>query len=353
MRSLMGLLIVTGLMSGLATTSSCSSSRFGNDAPSSGKVVALDAKGAVPKDDVPETNKGGNIPPPTVITAETSSPPIPIAGSPLTCVRTADASKEVRCTYQEADGKPMDQNPTVGFMISGQDSQKTPVDLTRLGIGLYSFQIPAPLLSLTAFAVGLGSSNNDVQVSLVGKGQPDLLNVVKDSGFEEYAINDDADVLFVQQGLFRNWFGVFKGETRCLSVAPIIKIQKGGPLNVVHEGRNWAELESVCADDYTKLGGNYAMFQDVPVLKGHLYMMAFAVKHNGPVSSSQRLAVKWNEDTLLDKNVVENEWTMVRYMKVAPADGARITFDEIGASDGFGSLIDDVRIYDLGLPVLP
>ncbi len=299
----------------------------------------------VPPDPSPVPDLGGNI--------GSAVMPVPISGAPLTCIRSAEAAAEVRCTFQEEDGTPSDVNPSFGFIISGQDPSRTPVKLSRESVGIFTFNIPSELSSLTAFGVGLADTDENIQMALVGDGRPDLTNLVKNSSFEDYIIPLDTDVFMVPQGEFKNWFGRYKDQTACLDISPIMKIQKTGVDLTAFEGKQWAELETVCAEDRSRLGGNAAFFQDLTVLKDHAYAIAFAYRRSGPKALLQKFALRWNADLLLEKEVADERWTWNYLIKSATTDRIRLDFEEIGIADGFGTLIDDVRVYDLGLSILP
>lgn len=291
--------------------------------------------------------------------------PVPIGGAPLTCIRSTDASAVVRCDMKMESGAPVSSNPNMVYIVSGEDPVQTKVAITPAATGSFTFTIPTQLQSLKAFAVAVGFTDNaysgsnsfkyagkDVLMAMVGYGKADLTNVVKDPGFEEFVVPAKDSSLYIEQGDFKNWMARSKADTGCLDLSPMIEIQKNYGTAAAFEGKQWTALDSVCAEDHAKAAGNIGLFQDLVVKKDHIYAISFAQKRRPGVSSLQKIVVSWGSEVLVQRETVDTQWTVLSIIKAATTDQMRIDFEEVGLSDGYGTLLDDVRVYDLGLPDL-
>lgn len=189
-------------------------------------------------------------------------------------------------------------------------------------------------------------------MTMVGYGKTDLTNVVKDPSFEEIAVSGGGFATLVQQGNFKSWLARNKADTGCLDLSPIIELQTNHAKQKALNGKQWTELDSACAFDNGENAGNIGLFQDLAVIKDHVYAISFGAKRRAEANTLQRMRMTWGGLLLFEQDTIQDDWTVFSMIQTSTSNGARIDFEETGYSDGYGTLLDDIRIYDLGLPVL-
>ncbi len=279
---------------------------------------------------------------------EQATIPVAIGGAPLLCGLNK-TSNIVSCQTFDGDGKPMDYNPDFAYIISGKIPVQTQVPLKKTGLGEFAFVLPSEIRSLEAFGVGLGSSSADILLTMVGYGDTDLENIVRDPSFENVVIPVDK---FIPTSEYKSWQGNTRVATNCVDLNAIMEQQKTGALGKGFDGAQWADLDSHCTSDPKGTGGNILLYQDLAVQQDHMYSISFAQKRNKNNSTS-KLIVRWGGEVLLEQETTADNWVVLTTMKPAKSSSARIEFEEIGLEDALGTLIDDVRIYDMGLPLPP
>lgn len=117
------------------------------------------------------------------------------------------------------------------------------------------------------------------------------------------------------------------------------------------DGNQWVELDSTCSVPINEgsNGGNIALYQDLTLAAGHIYEVIFEYKAKQPHDSLQKISVKFGGETVLVKEVTETDWTTYKFTRAVSTDAIRIEFEELGKDDGKGTMLDNVRIYDLGV----
>lgn len=174
-------------------------------------------------------------------------------------------------------------------------------------------------------------------------------NLLKDGGFETLVetANPNNGYQFIPSSPALSWQArVSKIFPGCK--VPYIEVQIARYALAPTEGRRFVELNSTCRDTGSDASSPVALFQNTTLQKDHFYELIFDYRRRPETATPTRFRASVGSQVVLEQNAI-NKWIEVKSMIKVDASNPTIEFEELtNDKNGVGTLIDNVRIYDLG-----
>lgn len=333
----------------LLTTSGCDSSKL------AGSENSTSALGSQDKNTESNPSPGDS----ETLQAAEAIPPVPVAGAYLSCSYSDSASEEVRCEALDDSGQPKDFTAKKVYIISGADQNWSETTFNATGVGKWVVQKPAEIKP--SFAVALFNDQNAVLADWVLDANQTPPLKLADASFEDMKVDPSSqDSLQATEYLGPGTQNVWKARLASNSKCSIPYLEMKSDLVpftasqgfIPSDGHQWIELDGTCevpAPTAGSTGGNIVLYQDLSLVAGHIYEVSFDYMAKVPITSLQRLSVKFGDETILVKDVTESAWTSYKFTRPVSANAIRLEFEDIGIDDGRGTNLDNVRIFDLGV----
>lgn len=266
-------------------------------------------------------------------------PPVPVAGAYLKCsvIRSG-----VRCSAYDFESRPYNLQAVRAYVISGNPVVWQEVNFRVEGIGVWSVMLE----KRGSFAIAFVDGNNRFLSDWIVRPEDSPANFVADPSFESYQLNDGQ--YFVTAPAANAPWQVRKpaNAVNNCSIA-MLEIQSNIPTSVAEDGVQVAELNSDCKDS-PKPAGPYqiTLFQTLNVQPGHSYEIVFSYRYR----AKGTLAVGLGSKTIAKFPVTDEIWQQFRTIFTADSGQLELSFSQSDSSaGGGGTLIDNVRAYDLGV----
>ncbi len=351
----------------------CSSSKFdakpriGSSALKADGVGSTDASiddaipvsGAVPD---PVVNEG---PVPVVtntvdITPEPAIGPTIVAGATLTCIRTT-VKTEVSCKALSA-GKAIDLVPKNLYHIKGSPGVWVPVEYKRTNVGTYLADLKDVPPSTFAMALVYGDSQYLIDMVAKELAAPAYANLIKDPSFNALTPKDSVDdfdfFTNVELAALGSAWTISNAATDSACAVPKLKLQGINHLNPGAPNTRWVNLLSACDADYgaASVFNRTRLSQKIKTNGTHLHFIYYNVKRNLPSNDpkSLKLDLMINGFFYPFSYITNDAWEM-HEVRVGPGQmvtEADISFNNVTQTPDLGVHLDDIRVYDLGVPVL-
>lgn len=372
----------------VATVGACGESRMAGDVVKENsrklgeansiesQVVATNIPEASPRSIAKEEPTGNQnaepvaapeVPPPSIDGASDSAPqtaealpPVSIGGAYLYCHISEHKIYEAECLAKDAQGNPSSFNAERAYILSGNPVQWMATTFSKDPSVAGRWLIATNPAGSKNFGIALANRQNQILADwIVESGNPPPL-ALKDGSFENQKVDvSSAEAMHNTQYRTADAQGAWKArpsrnsectigtlEVQSLSIAATM----GAAQNwTADDGEQWIELDSACGRTTTAAkGGNMAVYQDLSLSVGHIYEISFAYKRRPIDTNLERFTARLGDSLLLDKTVTISEWTEYKALRKASKNVLRLEFEELGLEDGVGTLIDNVRVIDLG-----
>ena len=339
----------------LALNISCSNSRFGdNENNSSASAVKsnLDIQRKVQES---QNESEGSA-------DDGIDEPISVAGAFLSCSIEATEDSKVKCQYTDNDTNTFPEIEKVWIESGMPESQLISIDYfieEASGLLVLALKdIPFQSFIVSVQSVDVGIIKSELIHRLVMPEQtaveaPVILagNLVSDGSFESSPVPVAEQGIFFINGAHPYWNVRVADNNNCPDNVALLELQRfngGAAVPVSSQGSQHVELDSSCTDNTVTDAGNIAIFQEFKTIAGNTYRIEFDVRARGLGDAPEILVVRFNQSELMRSQTTNSQWKTVRFEVVSDSGNSRIEFEEDGVPDGFGSLLDNVVITDLG-----
>ncbi len=260
--------------------------------------------------------------------------PSVIAGAFLTCKPIAGGAD---CETRSVEAGPLVDIPEVKFyIIRPEDLKWTPTSFKRQAVGLYQIQTTLP-----HYAVGISNPENGVAATWV---IPPATNLLGNSSFEQ---EDDSNMLQDRYVVASPWNVAGQILENCAA--------KGGARGSAdsQDGLKYVELTSICIPNFPNASDSVS--QAYTSKPNHLYELRYFYKANPLLAAavSQEFTFTWEpgiELTMRFNRDTAAQWREGRSLKLGSVAQDYIHFKNNAKTVSRGPFLDNVRIYDLGLP---
>lgn len=305
--------------------------------------------------------EGGSLDP--ILGATPVIPPTVIAGASLSCSLTS-ANKELRCETKK-NGALIDVKPQATYAAAGDGTKVVWQDLAMEMKELGVYVAPAPTFT-GQFIVSMRLSGTVYLTDLVGTGALPFYNHIKDPSFDEnFAFNGTEKDFYAGEVPATKWQAVANSTSTCAAGdVPLIRIQvnQAGTTSAhpAVDGWKWASLVSRCGLEISAAPSNYSLQQTMPALTiGNFYHVTFLARAddaNTNTPPDALFSAQWGlaADTKSITVTPSGEWKRYSMNVWAKSKSVTLSFEEKGAANNKGTLIDAVYVLDLGiLPAMP
>ena len=317
----------------------------GQAAPSEATQVTNPAPVAVdntPSEAAPTTYSSADAPMP-----EAAYMPVSIGGASLTCSVVANDTSIAKCFAKNAAGQPYKFAATKAFFIDSKNLFWVPTNFFETTTGNWTVKLPQKIDG-KSFAISLADEANTFMLDWIANTADPLAQALADGSFEAVLYDGTITSQMLDTAHQKSWKAIAK-TSGCQSV---IEMANGStmPGMVASHGSQWIELDSVCqANSYLSGGNNTVVYQDLKLKIDHVYEITFQYMGRPGASQKQELQVRFGGDTALKTVVTASSWQTHKFLWKASKEQVRIEFEESGASDGTGTLLDNVMITDAGI----
>lgn len=268
--------------------------------------------------------------------------PVPVSGAYLVCTPIPRGAK---CRAFDYQNRPYDMLADRAFILTGNPVSWTRIDFLRVGVGTWIVNVPATEKS---YGVAFLDANDQHLADWIMIADSNPENLALDGSFESLDVGGE-DYLPVLPSADYPW-KVFKSSSpifinRC-SVA-MLEIQTTLSGQPPIDGKQWIELNSDCLDP--DVGHpetfNVTVSQKIKVEPGHSYLVMF----NHRSRAEGDFEISFAGSSLATVHSADPSWRELRFLK--KVDSAEVEISLTGMNNsggGGGTLIDNVRIYDLG-----
>lgn len=279
-----------------------------------------------------------------------ASIPISIGGASLTCSLEPDSQTQASCFATDKKGKLIKTSPKDLLIASSKESIWTRVDFQfNSASSKISFQLPGPV-SNDFYRVAAETADNVAIVGWVINPKAPPKNSVADGSFEENVLDLDNELVtqLVGPEVQTAWKALSLTGGPCLDIYELrSKLQY--VFATPKDGNQVVELDSNCDGLGNNKGNNIRISQDIVTKAENYYRVSFFYQRRGKGAKIQALKAKFGKVEFINSNVQNQDWVEVVKVVKAKGDSMLISFEEIGdSSDGVGTQIDDVSVYDLG-----
>ncbi len=266
-----------------------------------------------------------------------------IGGASLSCSFLSD-SRELSCRTIAIDTKPIDPAIVDAYLIIGPDHAWTKASFTHTGFGLWKLLVPADITG--SFAIGLVDGNAAMVFDWVMVGDQSPANLIQDGSFEALVPANGANYLYVSPGDQLYWKSRLTARTRCPYAFVELLLSS---VIVPVDGNQSAELDTGCPTTGAKGAGDIALYQDVNLQAEHAYRLVFYYQRRGEYNDLQQFITRVDGRPLLNLVATENRWIRKELLFFARHSGpVRIEFEEIGLPNEWGTLLDNIALFDFG-----
>ncbi len=283
----------------------------------------------------PETPNTKDAIPPTDLGANPIIPPSVIAGASLTCRVIAGGAE---CETREIISQAKVELPAIKFyLINAVDLKWVETEYKRTAPGVYQI-----LTTLSNYAIGLSNTKNEIAATWV---VPPPANLLRNGSFEDYPLLLDPLVTSKQGD---PWQAQIPVESPC--TVAWLDVNSNDTKNLASEGVRYLDLNSYCNDD-VKHSKNIAI-QNYQAHEGHLYQLVYQYAANPDATFEHNLEVMWSGESVGSHTLVRKDLTWIEQsvLQFAKGDSHYVAFqDKSDATDSRGALLDNVRLYDLGI----
>lgn len=272
--------------------------------------------------------------------------PVVISGASLTCSLTTDTS--AHCYAKASKGEPLDFAVADAFLIKGSPAAWTPTTFIKLGIGEWSVDVTGVTGS---FGIAVRDAAAATLADWIIRAPDAPVNLVNDGGFETliHATKSNEPYQYIAPTPTSIWQARFvKDFTGCKVV--MMEIQLAHDDVRPTEGRRLVELNSACRDTALDTPSPIAMYQTVKnLVKDNLYEIRLDYRRRADLTAAVGFQITVGNQLLPAVSVTQTGWQEYRTIVKAESIEALLSIEETTRhASGIGTLIDNVRIYDLG-----
>jgi len=269
--------------------------------------------------------------------------PTAISGASLLCLPVLG---NMECSVYDQTHALIDYPVTRAFIISGTPAVWTETTFTPSEKGKWTVVVP-PMITGN-YGVALNGAQSQVIADLHTSDELPV-NLVADPSFESYTSTVADGSIFSPGAASTIWVGRVGPRTAC--TIPIIEVQRTRAAVSAFDGNNFVELNSMCTDNPRKTNDPNAtiLTQELNLLAGHFYEITFAVARAPERTTASRVVVRLSGTLAVDTLVPDTAWTEQKMIVQANGTNNRLEFEELLVDKtAIGTLLDNVRVYDLG-----
>ncbi|RYZ50707.1 MAG: hypothetical protein EOP07_22505 [Proteobacteria bacterium] len=271
--------------------------------------------------------------------------PTIVTGASLTCSVAKNGIS--LCKALTMDGAIFDYPAIEAFVLKSDPVQWSPVAFQRLSAGIW--EVTVGTAGASTFGVALQDAEKKTLADWVINPEAPRFNLINDGSFESLVetANPTNGYQFIPSSPALSWQArVSKIFPGCK--VPYIEVQIARNQLAPTEGNRFVELNSTCRDSGADGSSPVAIFQKTSLLKDHFYELIFDYRRRPETAIATRFKASVGSQVVIEKNAI-NKWIEVRSMIKVDAANPTIEFEELtNDKNGVGTLIDNVRIYDLG-----
>ncbi|MBC7659134.1 MAG: hypothetical protein H7249_05435 [Chitinophagaceae bacterium] len=283
--------------------------------------------------------------------------PVAIAGASLSCSKALPT--KITCQTR-VYGALADLRPIASYIVSKRGADWSPIPSTVISPGVYQFALPAGVPAV--FAVALELSSTQYISSILGDGVTAFNDVVKDGEFDYKAHIVGETFEFATSATIASLgFGWSVGRlanSKCTTKPEdvVIEFQTAQSSNQSYAGLTgtFIELDSFCTA--TDVGDNIVVSQKLSTSKNHLYNLSYRARRrvdginaSTGVGAIQGIIARIDGEAIDTRLSLNQTWTKYVF-DLMPQNAVVLSFEDTGPSDNFGSALDAVEAFDLGIP---
>lgn len=320
-----------------------------SDARMSGKTSQSKAEAApIPKDAGSNPESSPNTPSDAKIDSSNliSEPepeaimPTPIGGAYLVCNSTPDGAS---CQAFDFQNQPYDMRVERAYLLTGNPVRWTSIDFNSVGMGAWTVKLPAVSGS---FGIAFLDKIDQHLSDWIVKADLPPENLALDGSFEGIKIGS-LDFAIVTTAADYPWQVSRPSAANVINSCPIVwlEVQSVGTGIPSIDGNQWVELNGFCEEAQNPAIYNVTLTQKIKVEPGHSYEVLFSYRSR----EAADLEVSFGGSKLVMHSADQTTWKEARILKKVDSAEAELIFTGMTkTTDGGGTLIDKVRVYDLG-----
>jgi hypothetical protein len=272
--------------------------------------------------------------------------PVIVSGASLTC--SLKDLTTASCLATEAKGAAFDFAVARAYVIKGSPAVWTATKFNKIVTGEWNIDVTSISGS---FAIGIQNAQKETLTDWIIQPDAPPLNLVKDGGFESLILesNPTLDFQFIMSQPSLSWQARFTPDFTTCKV-PYIEIQIANHGMTPSEGSRYTELNSACRDTSLDGPSPIALYQKVGnLIKNNFYEIRLQHRRRIDFPPPVGFQVAFGNQVLPAVPVAQVEWIEYRAIVKADSIEAVLSIEETSRHEsGIGTLIDNVRIFDLG-----
>lgn len=281
--------------------------------------------------------------------------PVMVAGAFLSCRSITPGENETyECQARQENGDIFPIEGEVQVLLYEAPLQtwhRLPFASLNREAGLFTVNVSANIQK--PFAIALVTKEGVLLLDWIDSDNGNLNNLVLDGSFEFQTLQAGAGSGFFTNDQLEYWQVRPGVNHNCPDNIAYMEIQQriANVTQASFHGSQHVELDSGCTDISIPNAGNVAIYQDVSIMPKHLYFLSFyTTRRQAGNSRNQAIRVRFDAEVIYEGQTTHNNWQERKKFWLANEEQAaiRLEFSEIGRPDSLGTLLDHVRLFDLG-----
>lgn len=266
--------------------------------------------------------------------------PTPIGGAYLVCNPIPEGAE---CRAFDYQNQPYDMQADRAFILTGKPVLWSSIEFVRTNVGTWTVKVPA---DVSSFGIAFLDRIDQHLADWIVKEDSAPQNLALDGSFESLeATGIDYQAMLPPEGY--PWKVLKSDSAINLCTLAYLEVQTIASGQPPIDGNQWIELNSSCLDPnpVPPLIYNITVSQKIKVEVGHSYLILVNHRSRAPGSFD----VFFGASKLASLFSGDSSWQQLSFVRKADSTEAEIAITGRGESDGGGgTLIDNIRIYDLG-----